>query len=95
MIPIKPLTNHIFKTECLKRVERITGKTIDVVYIDVNDTANLDKLFKENNFYAVLHLAALKAVGESCVKPLEYYHNNVAGSINLLRVIFHLNNLKI
>jgi len=74
-------------SECLKRVERITGKTIDVVYIDVNDTANLDKLFKENNFYAVLHLAALKAVGESCVKPLEYYHNNVAGSINLLRVM--------
>lgn len=63
--------------------------------MDVNDTVALDKLFKENNFFAVLHLAALKAVGESCMKPLEYYQNNVAGSINLLRVILTLNMLKI
>jgi UDP-glucose 4-epimerase len=46
----------------------------------------MNKLFKAHNFYAVLHLAALKAVGESTGMPLNYYENNVGGSISILQV---------
>ncbi len=54
--------------------------------MNVNDHEELNKLFKANNFYAVLHLAALKAVGESIGMPLNYYENNVGGSISILQV---------
>lgn len=67
-------------------MEQITGKSIPNVHLDVLDYAALDKLFKEHNFFAVLHLAALKAVGESMEKPLEYFQVNVTGTINVLNV---------
>lgn len=70
--------------ECIKRVEKITGQNIPNVHLDVCDYEALDKLFKENNFFAVLHLAALKAVGESMTKPLEYFQVNVSGTLNVL-----------
>ena len=74
--------------ECIKRVEKITGQTIPNIHLDVLDYAALDKVFKENNFFAVLHLAALKAVGESMTKPLEYFQVNVCGTLNVLNVIY-------
>ena len=76
--------------ECLNRVEKITGKIIERVSVNVNDREALNKLFKANNFYAVLHLAALKAVGESVGMPLNYYENNVGGSISILQVSIHI-----
>jgi len=72
--------------ESLKRVELISGKKVPFVRLNLNDKQNLSALFKANQFYAVLHLAAFKAVGESTGKPLEYYSNNVASTICLLEV---------
>lgn len=59
--------------------------------IDINDRKALDDLFSKYKFYAVLHLAASKAVGESIEKPLKYYRNNVAGTINVLEVSVRFN----
>lgn len=70
--------------ECIKRVEQITGKSIPNIHLDVLDNVALNKLFEEHKFYGVLHLAALKAVGESMVKPLEYFECNVTGTLNVL-----------
>lgn len=46
----------------------------------------LEEIFKTEKFDAVIHLAALKAVGESVAKPIDYYTNNIVGSINLIKV---------
>lgn len=73
--------------ESLKRVMQITGKTFKYYECDVRDKAALDKVFKENNIEAAIHFAALKAVGESCEKPLEYYNNNLVGTLCLLEVM--------
>ena len=54
---------------------------------DIRDKENLDKVFKENNIEAVIHFAANSLVGESMVKPYEYYHNNVYGMMCLLDVM--------
>ena len=70
----------------MKNVEKITGKSISTVPLDIGDKKALDDVFKSNKFWAVLHLAAFKCVGESVDKPLEYYRNNVAGTLNLLEV---------
>jgi UDP-glucose 4-epimerase len=72
----------------LNRVEQITGKKVESITIDVTDKSVVRELFQQHKFYAVLHLAALKAVGESCQKPLEYYSNNVNGTLNVLAVIY-------
>uniref|UniRef100_A0AC34QCX8 UDP-glucose 4-epimerase n=1 Tax=Panagrolaimus sp. JU765 TaxID=591449 RepID=A0AC34QCX8_9BILA len=70
----------------LKRVTEITGKDIPFKKVDVLNVDELDEVFKAEKFDAVIHLAALKAVGESSQKPLEYYSNNVIGSINLIKL---------
>jgi len=70
--------------ECLNRVEKISGKSVPRITLDVCDRDAVFNLFKNNNFFAVLHLAALKAVGESVTKPLDYYRNNVLGTLNVL-----------
>ena len=54
--------------------------------IDINDASALDKVFKDSEIDAVIHFAAFKAVGESMEKPLEYYVNNISGSLNLYKV---------
>lgn len=69
--------------ESLRRVEEITGKTITFYRGDVRDAGILDIIFTEHEIDAVIHFAGLKAVGESVEKPLEYYDNNVTGSIVL------------
>ncbi|MEZ4864170.1 MAG: UDP-glucose 4-epimerase GalE [Caldilineaceae bacterium] len=72
------------KTESLRRVERLTGKKVDFFETDLLDTAGMSVAFRSNPVDAVIHFAAYKAVGESVAKPLEYYKNNVSGTINLL-----------
>lgn len=72
-------------TESIKRVQEITGKKIIHYSVDLLDKEALTKVFSKHEFYAVVHLAALKAVGESVEIPLRYYHNNVTGSLNLLQ----------
>lgn len=69
----------------LARVVTITGKKPAFVLGDVTNAADLNTLFANNPIDAVVHFAALKAVGESTQIPLEYYHCNVNGSLNLLR----------
>lgn len=71
------------KTESLNRVEQITGKKITFIKGDVRDRDCLQTIFKNHQIDAVIHFAGLKAVGESCEQPLNYYDNNVYGSMVL------------
>ena len=71
------------KRECVNRVEELTGKKVKFYECDIRDRAGLDKVFAENEIDAVIHFAGLKAVGESCQKPLEYYENNIGGTVIL------------
>ena len=69
---------------CIKRVEQITGKKVTVYENDVRDRKVLSNIFTNNNIDWVIHFAGLKAVGESCEMPLEYYDNNIGGTLVLL-----------
>ena len=75
--------------ESLRRVEQISGKRITFIEGDIRDRERLDALFVEHRIGAVLHFAGLKAVGESVRIPLEYYQNNVAGSLTLFQAMAH------
>lgn len=68
----------------LQRVEQITGRKVTVYNGDVRDHKLLCEIFKSHNVEWVIHFAGLKAVGESCEKPLEYYDNNIGGTLALL-----------
>lgn len=70
--------------EAIRRVEKITGKSIRFYEADMLDQAAMDKIFAENAIDAVIHFAGLKAVGESVHQPLRYYRTNVQGTLNLL-----------
>lgn len=69
----------------LERVKEITGKSVKFYEGDILDSALLQRIFAENSIDAVIHFAGLKAVGESVQKPIEYYRNNVTGSLNLIQ----------
>ena len=72
----------------LKRVERITGKKVRAFYRgDVKDGALLDRIFDEQPICGAIHFAAYKAVGESVHKPIEYYQNNLGGTLELARAL--------
>ena len=71
----------------LKRVEEITGKNIIFYEADILDEKKLSEVFEKENIDVVIHCAALKAVGESVKKPLEYYHNNISGTLSLLKIM--------
>ena len=73
--------------ESLKRVQELTGKEIKFYEGDVLDGAALEAMFRAENVDAVIHCAALKAVGESVQKPLEYYQNNITGTLTLMDVM--------
>jgi UDP-glucose 4-epimerase len=75
------------KQTSIQRVEKITGKTITLIEGDVRDKNCLNALFSEHKIDAVIHFAGLKAVGDSVKNPLEYYDNNVTGSITLFEVM--------
>lgn len=72
------------KYEAVRRVEKITGKSVKFYEGDIRDKKILDKIFEENKIDAVINFAGLKAVGESCSKPLEYYENNIEGLLVLV-----------
>lgn len=67
------------------RLEQLTRRPVDLRCLDVRDRAGLSQLFSSERFDAVIHFAALKAVGESCERPLDYFDNNVGGTIALLQ----------
>ena len=73
--------------KALRRVEEITGKHLEFVEGDVTDSRALDDLFAKYSIDAVIHFAALKAVGESSQLPLQYYETNVYGSLCLLKAM--------
>ena len=69
--------------ESLRRVEKLTGKSIKFHEADLRDRDAMVKIVGSEKFDAVIHFAALKAVGESVAKPLEYYENNLTGTLNI------------
>jgi UDP-glucose 4-epimerase len=71
--------------EAVHRCEVLAGRSIRLIRGDVRDPATLDRAFAAAPIAAVVHFAALKAVGESVARPLDYYDNNVAGTLALLR----------
>lgn len=73
--------------EALKRVEQITGKTVKFYEADILDREALNKIFDAEDIDSVINFAGLKAVGESVQKPLEYYHNNITGTLILCDVM--------
>jgi UDP-glucose 4-epimerase len=73
--------------EALERVRKITGRDFPFVEADIRDRAALDAILAKHRIDAVIHFAGLKAVGESVEKPLEYFENNVAGSVTLLQAL--------
>ncbi|CAN7641451.1 UDP-glucose 4-epimerase GalE [Caballeronia sp. LjRoot29] len=70
--------------ESLKRVEQITGKTLAFYEADVRDETTLARIFDEHAITGAIHFAALKSVGESVAKPIEYYRNNMDSLLVLL-----------
>jgi UDP-glucose 4-epimerase len=73
--------------EVLARLERLTGRAPEAHRVDVRDAAALAALFAGQRFDAVIHFAALKAVGESCERPLDYFDNTISGTIALLKAM--------
>jgi len=73
--------------DAARSVMEITGKSLTVIELDMTDIAGVDKLFRENKPDAVIHLAGFKAVGESVLKPLKYYRNNLDCTLTLLETM--------
>jgi UDP-glucose 4-epimerase len=73
--------------EALDRVQEITGKTLKFYEVDILDREGLTKVFEAEQIDSVIHFAGLKAVGESVAKPLEYYQNNITGTLVLCDVM--------
>ena len=83
------------KPEAVKRIEKITGKSVKLYEADMLDKDAVEKVFAENKIDAVIHFAGLKAVGESVSIPLTYYHNNITGTLILCEVMAEHNVKKI
>jgi UDP-glucose 4-epimerase len=71
----------------LERVQEISGKQLSFERADVRDVAAMRKILREHQISAVIHFAALKAVGESVAQPLDYYDNNVNGALGMLQAM--------
>ena len=71
----------------LERVEKITGKPVKFYKVDILDREGLNEVLEKEDIDSCIHFAGLKAVGESVVKPWEYYENNIAGTLNLCKVM--------
>lgn len=71
----------------LDRIREISGKDFKFYKVDITNGDELEVVFKENNIDSVIHFAALKAVGESVAKPLEYYTNNLVNTLTLLNLM--------
>lgn len=85
IVVVDNLSNSSVKA--IDAVKKITGKDFPFYKCDILDYEALAKVFDENEFHSVIHFAGLKAVGESVAKPLEYYHNNMTGTFNLVRAM--------
>lgn len=83
------------KIEVLDKIETITGIRPKFYQINLQTLEDLRKVFSENQFNSVIHFAGLKAVAESIEIPLEYYDNNISGTLNLLRCMKESNVKKI
>ena len=73
------------KITTVDKIEKISGKRPGFFEVDLRDAAAVDEVFEKGNYDLVIHFAGLKAVGESVEKPLEYYENNIGGTVNLLK----------
>lgn len=73
--------------ESLNRVEKLTQKSLTFVEGDIRNSQLLDQVFQQNSIDAVIHFAGLKAVGESQQIPLDYFDNNIAGTISLVKAM--------
>jgi UDP-glucose 4-epimerase len=85
VIAIDNLSNS--SPRVIDRIRQITDRELRFHQIDVRDTVALTRLLQREVVAAVIHCAGLKAVGESVTRPLDYYDNNVCGSVSLLRVL--------
>ena len=72
------------KEDTIDKIKQITGKDVKFYKNDVRDAEAMDKIFSENDIEGVIHFAGLKAVGESCEKPIEYYQNNLDSTLTLV-----------
>lgn len=81
--------------ESIKRVEKITHKSVKTYEVDIKDMTKLAQVFEENQIDAVIHFAGLKAVGESVQKPILYYRNNIDTTLSLLECMekYNVNNI--
>ena len=75
------------KKEMIEKIKQISRKDFKFYQVDLLDEKNMEEIFKENEIDEVMHFAGLKAVGESVKKPIEYYHNNITGTLILLKLI--------
>jgi len=75
------------KEESLRRVQELTGKKLTFYKVDLLDREHLENVFENHHIHAVVHFAGLKSMGESVNIPLEYFHNNVSGTLVLLMVM--------
>lgn len=75
------------KPESLKRIKELTGKDFNFYQADIRDEEAMTKVFAENKIDAVIHFAGLKSVPQSIKEPLNYYDNNIAGTVCLCRVM--------
>ena len=90
------LDNLINSSEkSLKRVEKITGKSVKFYKVDILDREALEEVFEKEQIDSCMHFAGLKAVGESVAKPWEYYENNITGTLTLVDVMrkHHVKNI--
>ena len=77
------------REESIRRIEEITGRKLLLHKVDLLDQEPLEAVFQESRIDAVIHFAGLKAVGESVIMPLQYYKNNIIGSLVLFEVMMH------
>ena len=75
------------KKEMIEKIKQISRKDFKFYQVDLLDEKNMEEICKENEIDEVMHFAGLKAVGESVKKPIEYYHNNITGTLILLKLM--------
>ena len=78
---------HNAKPKVIERISALSGKPLTFYTCDIRDARGLSAIFEAHTVEAVIHFAGWKAVGESTVLPLEYYENNVSGTVTLLKVM--------
>ena len=85
VVAVDSLVNS--SVESLRRVEHITGASVPFYQTDLRDRAGLERVFEAHSFDCCIHFAGLKSVGESVAKPLEYYENNLNGTMVLVELM--------